>query len=932
VSQTQNLKKSLIEKKEYVVVKDESGNVVKVIFPHVVEFGLEGIESGIVASSNILPDENAVRSLGSAEKQWKDLYVSKGTIYVGGARIGLSESGKIQFRDEGQEEDTVLSEAAVVTNQSVINAIGFNPANGTLSNLTDPNAARLALGLSNFTTGTISGIFEEAPDDLRNSSLIFGKNEDGSIYLDKGSGPVLAVTVDKSDIGLGNVVDKSPSEMVVAAGGFFASDFDNTFNIKFDGKNPVTDDNINAKMIENAVSFRSNLGLGTAATRSTADFRDASWTPAITDLPGTIYHDGRKPSKSDVGLGNVADKSPSELAALADFTDNFRASSWTPGIDDLPGGVYHTLNKPSKSDVGLGNVVDKNPAQLSVDTAFTSEEFRGSIHSHFKNNDADWSSRGGAIQSNSDAVAENQSRLGFVEGQGRNKGKSRLGILDNGKMLSAETYQDSAGNVVQPSGWVTSRCSAGYSGLGYEDATNKVAKLSLSNNDLAIGILSPAFELKEDAYSIKIRMKTSFLENSIYPLLYIIYTTDSNIEGEYITNQYIYPTEPKHATNITYKYCRISGTNNGSLTKVSGDSSTNNSFSVYEYRFVPPEGANWASLELYKAEGELYIDWISIEPDTKYLRPTATSLNLTNFVGRSFSDIANSSEINSVLPTASSLNLSNFVGKTLQSAYNDGRAAATSYYSSQAKQSFTRSVSTSDYSDLAINQDWQFRSSPFASYSFYNISAKLRFAAKDSSGGWVSRGYINDSGTDSTINFTGQHRCEDINDELSIAEVGLIVSSTGNYNNLVENDIPTINSALPIVKLSSIEKDKACFGVISDKEDLENFGREYSFGNFVTESEYEGDVNRLIINSLGEGAIWVTNINGSFENGDYITTSNIPGHGMKQDDGILRNYTVAKITQNCDFQLTGSNYKCEELVHSGSTYRRAFVGCTYHCG
>lgn len=879
MSQTQNLKKSLIEKKEYIVVKDDSGKVVKVIFPHAVEFGLEGIESGVVVSNNILPDENAVRSLGSAEKQWKDLYVSKGTIYVGGARIGLSNEGKIQFRDEGQEEDTVLSEAAVVTNQSVVSAIGYQPANGTLSNLDDPAAARIALGLSNFTTGTVNDIFTEAPDNLKNSNLIFGKSEDGSIIFDKGEGPIL-VTVDKSDIGLGNVVNKSPSEMVVAAGGFFESDFDNTFNIKFDGKNPVTDDNINAKMIANAVSFRSNLGLGTAATRSTTDFRDASWTPAITDLPGTIYHDGRKPSKSDVGLGNV---------------------------------------------------VNKNPGQLSEDTAFTSETFRGLIHAHFKDNDADWTSRGGVIQSNSDAVAENQSRLGFVEGQGRNKGKSKLGILDNGKMLSAETYQDSAGNVVQPSGWVTSRCSAGYSGLGYEDATNKVAKLSLSNNDLAIGILSPAFELKEDAYSIKIRMKTSFLENSIYPLLYIIYTTDSNISGEYVTNQYIYPTEPKHATNITYKYCRISGTNNGSLTKVSGDSSTNNSFSVYEYRFVPPSGANWASLELYKSEGELYIDWISIEPDTKYLRPTASSLDLTNFAGRSFSDIANSSEINSVLPTASSLNLSNFVGKTLQSVYSDGRSAATSYYSSEGKQTLSRGINSSDYSDLAINQDWQFRSSPFTSY-LTGATSKLRFTAKNTSGNWVSRGYINDSGTDSTINFTGQHRCEDVNDELSSAEVGLIVSSTGKYNNLVENDIPTINSALPIVKLSSKEKDKSCFGVISDKEDLENFGREYSFGNFVTESEYEGDVNRLIINSLGEGAIWVTNINGNFENGDYITTSNIPGHGMKQDDDILRNYTVAKITQNCDFELTGSNYKCEELIYSGSTYRRAFVGCTYHCG
>jgi hypothetical protein len=58
---------------------------------------------------------------------------------------------------------------------------------------------------------------------------------------------------------------------------------------------------------------------------------------------------------------------------------------------------------------------------------------------------------------------------------------------------------------------------------------------------------------------------------------------------------------------------------------------------------------------------------------------------------------------------------------------------------------------------------------------------------------------------------------------------------------------------------------------------------------------------RLIVNGCGEGSIWVSDYNGFLENGDYITTSPISGIGMKQDDDILRNYTVAKITMNCDF-------------------------------
>ena len=45
----------------------------------------------------------------------------------------------------------------------------------------------------------------------------------------------------------------------------------------------------------------------------------------------------------------------------------------------------------------------------------------------------------------------------------------------------------------------------------------------------------------------------------------------------------------------------------------------------------------------------------------------------------------------------------------------------------------------------------------------------------------------------------------------------------------------------------------------------------------------------------------MTNINGLLESGDYITTSNVAGYGQKQDDDILHNYTVAKITMDCDF-------------------------------
>jgi len=110
----------------------------------------------------------------------------------------------------------------------------------------------------------------------------------------------------------------------------------------------------------------------------------------------------------------------------------------------------------------------------------------------------------------------------------------------------------------------------------------------------------------------------------------------------------------------------------------------------------------------------------------------------------------------------------------------------------------------------------------------------------------------------------------------------------------------TMNESLPIVSLSNVVTDKKCFGVISASEDPEE--RSDAFGNFVSVAEKEKGDTRVYINSVGEGAIWVVNTNGSLESGDYITTSNVAGYGQKQDSEFLANYTVAKITMDCDFE------------------------------
>jgi alpha-tubulin suppressor-like RCC1 family protein len=168
-------------------------------------------------------------------------------------------------------------------------------------------------------------------------------------------------------------------------------------------------------------------------------------------------------------------------------------------------------------------------------------------------------------------------------------------------------------------------------------------------------------------------------------------------------------------------------------------------------------------------------------------------------------------------------------------------------------------------------------------------------------------------------NFTGQHRCfvEGYSaKDLPLIE-GLVVcadrnryvttdATTGDHAFLTGAKAITTNDALPVLSLARRVRDKTAFGVVS-------LATNYNPAPDPTDAQMrraleEGD-QRAEINAVGEGAMWVcdaadggTGITSiPFESGDYITTSPVPGYGMRQADDCIRNYTVGKITMDCDF-------------------------------
>ena len=223
------------------------------------------------------------------------------------------------------------------------------------------------------------------------------------------------------------------------------------------------------------------------------------------------------------------------------------------------------------------------------------------------------------------------------------------------------------------------------------------------------------------------------------------------------------------------------------------------------------------------------------------------------------------------------------------------------------------------------------------------------------------RAFDND-GTDEEFNidgdgnlsntFTGQHICV-YSGSADIANLdeeivsGMIVESTGIVG--IERGSTGIDDCVPIIKISSQKNSKKVYGVLSGnkvKKGMAHFRyfsgsfhpsdrRDELFDvsgsyNYEMDSHTYSDSSKYFkskCNSLGEGKIWVTNIYGTIENGDYITTSEVPGYGGLQDDDLLHSYTAAKCTQDIDW-----NSVTDTIEHNGQSYKKSLVACTYHCG
>ncbi len=166
--------------------------------------------------------------------------------------------------------------------------------------------------------------------------------------------------------------------------------------------------------------------------------------------------------------------------------------------------------------------------------------------------------------------------------------------------------------------------------------------------------------------------------------------------------------------------------------------------------------------------------------------------------------------------------------------------------------------------------------------------------------------------------FTGAHEVKLADDFPADIEPGTIVSVTGQTQVRYDEDgTVTISSTLPTVRLSEVANDKAVFGVLVAGAALDE-----DHWYQATETERFATVN-----ALGEGRVWVSNINGNIEAGDYISTSTIPGYGQIQADDLLHSYTLGKAIETIDWDTVS-----ETVEYNGQSYKRYLIAVVYTSG
>jgi hypothetical protein len=150
---------------------------------------------------------------------------------------------------------------------------------------------------------------------------------------------------------------------------------------------------------------------------------------------------------------------------------------------------------------------------------------------------------------------------------------------------------------------------------------------------------------------------------------------------------------------------------------------------------------------------------------------------------------------------------------------------------------------------------------------------------------------------------------------VSISNTPMEKSSVGVFAAYSTETIPMVPAIVDKEKTDAADKKRESKKTKNKPQEPERNERVYRDG--IDLKQLQKDYELIRMNSVGEGAVNVCGENGDIQAGDLIVTSSMPGKGMKQDDDIVRSYTVAKARDNVTFS---------------SPDEVKLIACIYLCG
>jgi hypothetical protein len=203
-------------------------------------------------------------------------------------------------------------------------------------------------------------------------------------------------------------------------------------------------------------------------------------------------------------------------------------------------------------------------------------------------------------------------------------------------------------------------------------------------------------------------------------------------------------------------------------------------------------------------------------------------------------------------------------------------------------------------------------------------------------GGLTGQGYLSQGLIGHSVRTYGVEATTDNNSSYDFYAAGAGINYgpfTGGHDGLAPRDLEpeqgdilvdveiahhgNVSNTIALNALSSEPTQKSVIGVFVGQRSLNPDDPPAALKGVVGLAFMAEIYKSITLNAVGEGQINVCGEGGDIEAGDYITTSSMPGKGMRQADDLLHNYTVAKARESITF-IDPAEIK--------------MIACTYHCG